>query len=161
MIAFMLVSRIIIPFQHIHSPLSSAIHYIDFSPLASKPTETLGTLFRHLFVLARWHSPAVLVFDNLDKVCAAEVEHADSFRQRHITELFLMQYSSNERLAPSNFRGIMLLATAESQTSVHALLHTLHVFQDVASISPPGRAARKEVCSFHEYRCRVRLKGLE
>lgn len=126
----------------------TAVHYIDFSPLASKPPETLGALFHHLFVLARWHSPAVLVFDNFDKVCAAEVEHADSFRQRHIAELFLLQYSSNARLAPSNFRGIMLLATAESQTSVHALLHTLHVFQDVTSIPPPGREARKEVRSF-------------
>lgn len=125
----------------------SAVHYIDFSPLASKPAQTLGALFRHLFVLARWHSPSVLVFDNLDKVCAAEVEHADSFRQRHITELFLMQYSSNARLAPSNFRGIVLLATAESQTSVHSLLHTLHVFKDIASIPPPGREARKEVGS--------------
>ncbi|KAG2135369.1 P-loop containing nucleoside triphosphate hydrolase protein [Suillus bovinus] len=123
----------------------ASIHYIDFSPLASKPAQTLGALFRHLFVLARWHSPSVLVFDNLDKVCAAEVEHADSFRQRHITELFLMQYSSNARLAPSNFRGIVLLATAENQTSVHSLLHTLHVFKDVASIPPPGREARKEI----------------
>ncbi|KAG2343853.1 AAA-domain-containing protein [Suillus weaverae] len=123
----------------------ASIHYIDFSPLASKPAQTLGALFRHLFVLARWHSPSVLVFDNLDKVCAAEVEHADSFRQRHITELFIMQYSSNARLAPSNFRGIVLLATAESQTSVHSLLHTLHIFKDIASIPPPGRGARKEI----------------
>ncbi|KIK41964.1 hypothetical protein CY34DRAFT_84427 [Suillus luteus UH-Slu-Lm8-n1] len=123
----------------------ASIHYIDFSPLASKPAQALGALFGHLFVLARWHSPSVLVFDNLDKVCAAEVEHAESFRQRHITELFLMQYSSNARLAPSNFRGIVLLATAESQTSVHSLLHTLHVFKDIASIPPPGREARKEI----------------
>ncbi|KAG2125764.1 P-loop containing nucleoside triphosphate hydrolase protein [Suillus clintonianus] len=123
----------------------ASVHYIDFSQLASKPAQTLGALFRHFFVLARWHSPSVLVFDNLDKVCAAEVEHADSFRQRHITELFLMHFSSNERLAPSNFRGIVLLATAESQTSVHSLLHTLHVFKDVASIPPPGREARKEI----------------
>ncbi|KAG2056526.1 AAA-domain-containing protein [Suillus hirtellus] len=123
----------------------ASIHYIDFSPLASKPAQTLGALFRHLFVLARWHSPSVLIFDNFDKVCAAEVEQADSFRQRHITELFLMQYSSNARLAPSNFRGIVLLATAESQTSVHSLLHTLHIFKDVASIPPPGREARKEI----------------
>lgn len=123
----------------------ASVHYIDFSPLASKPPQALGALFGHLFVLARWHSPSVLVFDNFDKVCAAEVEHADSFRQRHITELFLMQYSSNARLAPSNFRGIVLLATAESQTSVHSLLHTLHVFKDIASIPPPGREARKEI----------------
>ncbi|KAG1750462.1 P-loop containing nucleoside triphosphate hydrolase protein [Suillus paluster] len=127
----------------------ASIHYIDFSALASKPAQTLGALFRHLFVLARWHSPSVLVFDNLDKVCTAEVEQADSFHQRHITELFLMHYSSNARLAPSNFRGIVLLATAESQTSVHALLHTLHIFKGVVSIPPPGREARKEILASH------------
>ncbi|KAG1786406.1 P-loop containing nucleoside triphosphate hydrolase protein [Suillus plorans] len=81
----------------------------------------------------------------LDRVCAAEVEHADSFRQRHVTELFLMQFSSNACLAPSNFRGIVLLATAESQTSAHSLLHTPHGFKDAASIPPAEREARKEI----------------
>ncbi|KAG2116274.1 hypothetical protein DEU56DRAFT_919253 [Suillus clintonianus] len=55
-----------------------------------------------------------------------------------------MQYSSNARLAPSNFRGIVLLTTAESQASIHALLHTLHVFKDVTSIPPLRREARKD-----------------
>ncbi|KAG1750425.1 uncharacterized protein EDB91DRAFT_1244003 [Suillus paluster] len=61
----------------------ASIHYIDFSPLSFKPS----VLSCHLFVLARWHSPSILVFDNLEK--------------------------SDARPTPSDFRGIVFLVTAE------------------------------------------------
>ncbi|KAG1829762.1 hypothetical protein EV424DRAFT_1343935 [Suillus variegatus] len=92
-------------------------------------------------MMAQPHHP------HLDRVCAAEVEHVDSFHQQHVTELFLMQFSSNACLAPSNFCGIVLLTTAESQTSAHSLLHTPHVFKDATSIPLPGREVQKEVGS--------------
>lgn len=72
-------------------------------------------------------------------------QHTDSFRSRHITELFIAQYSSGERMVPSNFRGIVMIGTAESQTSLHALVHTLHIFQDIYHLQSPNKDARKEV----------------
>ncbi|KAG8215478.1 P-loop containing nucleoside triphosphate hydrolase protein [Butyriboletus roseoflavus] len=121
------------------------IHYIDFRFYTEKPVATLKALFRYLYEIAAWHRPTVLIFDNLDKVLKAEVEHTDSFRSRHITELFIAQYSSGERMIPSNFRGIVMIGTAESQTSLHALVHTLHIFQEVYHIQSPNRDARKEI----------------
>ncbi|KAN0080194.1 P-loop containing nucleoside triphosphate hydrolase protein [Tylopilus felleus] len=106
-------------------------HYIDFKFYMEKPVATLKALFRYLYEIAAWHRPTVLIFDNLDKVLRAEVEHTDSFRYRHITELFIAQYSSGARMIPSNFRGIVMIGTAESQTSLHALVHTLHIFQEI------------------------------
>ncbi|KIJ64352.1 hypothetical protein HYDPIDRAFT_90732 [Hydnomerulius pinastri MD-312] len=120
-------------------------HYVDFKPYSEKPVETLKTLFRYLYEIACWHRPTVLIFDNLDKVLKAEVEHADSFRSRHITELFIAQYSSGARMIPSNFRRIVMIGTAESQTSLHALAHTLHIFQEIYHIQPPNKDARKEI----------------
>ncbi|KIK98366.1 hypothetical protein PAXRUDRAFT_692364 [Paxillus rubicundulus Ve08.2h10] len=120
-------------------------HYIDFKSYSDKPVATLKALFRYLYEVAAWHRPTVLIFDNLDKVLKAEVEHANSFRSRHITELFVAQYSSGERMIPSNFRAIVMIGTAESQTSLHALVHTLHIFQEVYHIQSPNKDARKEI----------------
>ena len=38
-----------------------------------------------------------------------------------------------------------MIGTAESQTSLHALVHTLHIFQEVYHIQSPNKDARKEV----------------
>ncbi|KIJ18346.1 hypothetical protein PAXINDRAFT_167524 [Paxillus involutus ATCC 200175] len=121
------------------------IHYIDFKSYSDKPVATLKALFRYLYEVAAWHRPTVLIFDNLDKVLKAEVEHTNSFRSRHITELFIAQYSAGERMIPSNFRAIVMIGTAESQTSLHALVHTLHIFQEVYPIQSPNKDARKEI----------------
>ncbi|KAF9238473.1 P-loop containing nucleoside triphosphate hydrolase protein [Melanogaster broomeanus] len=122
------------------------IHYIDFRAYSEKPVATLKALFRYLYEIAAWHRPTVLVFDNLDKVLkAGSRSHANSFRSRHITELFIAQYSSGERMIPSNFRGIVMIGTAESQTSLHSLVHTLHIFQEVYHIQSPNKDARKEI----------------
>lgn len=48
-------------------------------------------------------------------------------------------------MIPSNFRGMVMIGTAESQTSLHALVHTLHIFQEVYHIQSPNKNARKEV----------------
>ncbi|KAF9221776.1 AAA-domain-containing protein [Gyrodon lividus] len=120
-------------------------YYIDFKSYSEKPVATLKVLFRYLYEIAAWHRPTVLIFDNLDKVLKAEVEHVNSFRSRHITELFIAQYSSGERMIPSNFRGIVMIGTAESQTSLHALVHMLHIFQEVYHIQSPSKDARKEI----------------
>ncbi|KAH7922507.1 AAA-domain-containing protein [Leucogyrophana mollusca] len=123
----------------------ASIHYVDLAQYASAPVKTLYALFRYWFQKAAWHCPAVLVFDNLDRVCPPEVEHADSFRTRHITELFITLYAPTARLGPPNFRGIVLLATAESSASVHPLLNVKHVFQEEIPVVAPGREVRKEI----------------
>ncbi|KAH7908843.1 P-loop containing nucleoside triphosphate hydrolase protein [Hygrophoropsis aurantiaca] len=123
----------------------AAIHYVDLAQYTSTPVPTLRALFRHWYEKAVWHCPVILVFDNLDKLIPPEVEHADSFRTRHIAELFVMFYARTARLAPPNFRGIVMLATAASSTGVHPLLNVKHVFQEEVSIAAPGRAIRKEI----------------
>ncbi|KAF8553261.1 AAA-domain-containing protein [Imleria badia] len=135
-------------------------HYIDFRFYTEKPVATLKALFRYLYEIAAWHRPTVLIFDNLDKVLRAEVEHTDSFRYRHITELFIAQYSSGARMIPSNFRGIVMIGTAESQTSLHALVHTLHIFQEVYHIQSPSKDARKEILATLVERLRMNSPGV-
>ncbi|KAJ8696655.1 Peroxisome biosynthesis protein pex1 [Pleurotus ostreatus] len=123
------------------------IHYIDLSRYTEKPIATLKALFRHAYEKAAWHKPSILIMDNLDKILSAELEHADSFRSRHLTELFLHQYSAASRMATSNFRGIVLIATASSTTGLHPLISKSHIFEEEVHVKPPNKFARRDILS--------------
>lgn len=73
-----------------------------------------------------------------------DVQHADSFRTRHLTEIFLSIFSSTSahELAP-DLSGIILIATAESQSALHPLLSSSHLFKQSVHLKPPDRNARK------------------
>lgn len=73
------------------------------------------------------------------------LQHADSFRTRHIAELFLALYSNTARAVAANSRGVVLLATAASTAALHPLVNSAHVFEDVVSVTAPNKNARKEV----------------
>lgn len=140
----------------------SDTQYIDVSRYADQPIPVVKTLFRHWFNKAAWHRPSILVFDNLDKLLSAESEvnvlsgdrpqaadstqHADSFRTRHVTEIFVSMYSSSARTTTQNTRGILLLATATSAAAIHPLVNSVHIFQDVVNLKPPDKNARRDVC---------------
>jgi peroxin-1 len=74
-------------------------------------------------------------------------QHADSFRSRHLTEIFLTLFSSGARTAPLNCRGIVLMATAESTASLHSLINAFHIFKEVIHVSPPNKEGRRDVGS--------------
>ena len=78
------------------------------------------------------------------------IKHTDSFRSRHITELFLREFGSSMRTAAPNARGIILLASATSKQALHPNLHLLHTFQEVVNLKPPNKDARKEVHSLYD-----------
>ncbi|KAI0249217.1 P-loop containing nucleoside triphosphate hydrolase protein [Lactifluus subvellereus] len=120
--------------------------YVDVSRYTEKPVQTLRTQFQFWLDKAMWHRPSVLVFDNLEKLLGAELEHADSFRTRHLTETFLSVFSSASahEVAP-DLSGIVLIATAESQAALHPLLSATHLFKQVVHLKPPDKNARKQI----------------
>ncbi|EIW74842.1 AAA-domain-containing protein [Coniophora puteana RWD-64-598 SS2] len=124
------------------------VHKIDLEAYASKPVKALKELFHYAYAKVAWHRPAVLVFENVDKVMGAEKENEDSFRTRNITELFVAQFSSTARQFAPDTRGIVMLATAQSHAGVHPLLSTKHLWRGVWALMPPGRDARKAVSLF-------------
>ncbi|KAF8895717.1 P-loop containing nucleoside triphosphate hydrolase protein [Gymnopilus junonius] len=123
------------------------LHYVDTSKLSEQPISSVKTQFNFWFDTCAWHRPSILILDDLDKLLSAEVEHADSFRSRHLTEIFLNIFGSSARTAPFNFRGIIILATAESTSSIHPLINTAHVFKEVVHVTPPNKEARRDILS--------------
>jgi peroxin-1 len=75
-----------------------------------------------------------------------DVQHADSFRTRHLTEIFLSIFSSASahELVP-DMSGIILIATAESQSALHPLLSSSHMFKQTMHLNPPDKNARKQI----------------
>ncbi|KAI9462642.1 AAA-domain-containing protein [Russula earlei] len=127
---------------HVHA----FVIFVDFSRFTEKPVHTLRTQFQFWLDKAMWHRPSVLVFDNIDKLLGTELEHTDSFRTRHLTETFLSIFSSASahELAP-DMSGIVLIATAESQSALHPLLSVSHLFKQVVHLKPPDKNARKQI----------------
>ncbi|KAI0032780.1 AAA-domain-containing protein [Vararia minispora EC-137] len=111
--------------------------YIDLARYKDKPVRVLRELFTYWRDKAAWHRPSVLVLDNLDSVVPAEVEHVDSFRFRHAAESFISIFA--------RACGVVLLATAQNQQTLHPSLNTAHVFKKVVALRPPDRDARKQI----------------
>ncbi|KAF9453962.1 AAA-domain-containing protein [Macrolepiota fuliginosa MF-IS2] len=123
------------------------IHYVDVSKYTDTPISTMKNLFSYWFEKAAWNKPSVIILDNLDRLLSAEVEHADSFRSRQLTEVFLSTYSSAARTAAANCYGIIMIATAASTSSIHSLLNNMHLFKEVVHVQPPNKDARRDILS--------------
>ncbi|KAL1746204.1 P-loop containing nucleoside triphosphate hydrolase protein [Schizophyllum fasciatum] len=117
--------------------------YADAATLSEKPISAIKAQFDYWFDKAMWHRPSILILDNLDKLLSAELEHADSFRTRHIVELFISRLSPASRCAPLNSRGVLLLGTASSTAALHPLLMQSQIFAETYNVMPPNKEARK------------------
>ncbi|KAI0631588.1 AAA-domain-containing protein [Trametes polyzona] len=119
--------------------------YVDLSRFSGSPVAKVRSHMKYWLEKAAWHKPSLLVLDNIDKLMGTELEHADSFHTRHITEIFLALYGSSARSAAPNASGIVVIAAAESQAALHPLLNSSHIFKEVVHLKPPSKDARKEV----------------
>ncbi|CAL1715282.1 unnamed protein product [Somion occarium] len=118
---------------------------VDLAQYVASPIPKIKTLLNYWFEKAHWHRPSVIVFDNMDKLMAAEQEHAESFRQRHITELFIHYYSSSFRTVQPDATGLVFIASAESKAALHPNLMATHMFKETVHLQPPGKDERKEM----------------
>ncbi|CAG8433869.1 7006_t:CDS:10 [Diversispora eburnea] len=89
---------------------------------------------------AAWHTPSILLFDDLDKLIPAEVEHVDSFRFRQLAECFF--HVASKMLKKHR---ITILATAQQSSSIHSFLTTSHLFSEIAQLNPPTKTERCEI----------------
>ncbi|KAL1943757.1 hypothetical protein VTO73DRAFT_4202 [Trametes versicolor] len=124
---------------------SSVTLYVDLSRFSGSPVAKVRTHMKYWMEKAAWRKPSLLILDNIDKLMGTELEHADSFHTRHITELFLALFGSSSRSAAPNASRVVLLAAAESQAALHPLLNSSHIFKEVVHLKPPSKDARKEV----------------
>ncbi|KIV94394.1 hypothetical protein PV10_02163 [Exophiala mesophila] len=106
--------------------------------------ETLTRLFMSASWCARLGGQAVVVLDDLDKICPVETELQvgnDNGRSRQITEILcsiIRQYCSIHS-------GVALLATAQSKDALNSIIIGGHVIGDIVAIKAPTKEIRRDV----------------
>ncbi|KIY53996.1 AAA-domain-containing protein [Fistulina hepatica ATCC 64428] len=123
------------------------VYHVDACTYAQKPVPQVKSLMQYWYDKARWHRPSILVLDNLDALISVELEHADSFRSRQLAAIFTAIFSSAAKSTSPDTRGMILLATASSSTSLHPILTQSHVFKATVHIRSLNRDSRKEILS--------------
>lgn len=116
--------------------------YVKCAQLVNLRIPQLKARLEEEFTAAAWYAPSLIIFDDLDHLIPAEVEHIDSFRSLHMANLFSSIASKASRNS-----GIIILATAKAPESLHAQLSQSHFFSERITLIAPNKEARKEILS--------------
>jgi peroxin-1 len=109
-----------------------------------KVKEILTKVFMSAAWCARLGGQAVVVLDDLDKICPVETELQvgnDNGRSLQITELLcsiVRQYCSVQS-------GVSLLATAQSKEALHNLIIGGHIVGDIIALKAPSKEDRRMI----------------
>ena len=109
-----------------------------------KIKETLSKLFMSAAWCSRMGGQAVVVLDDLDKICPVETELQvgnDNGRSLQITEILcsvVRQYCSAQS-------GVSLLATAQSKEALHNLIIGGHIVGDIVALKAPDKEDRRVI----------------
>ncbi|KAK3989143.1 putative PEX1 peroxisomal biogenesis factor 1 [Cladorrhinum sp. PSN332] len=106
--------------------------------------ETLNRLFMAASWGARLGGKAVVILDDLDKLCPAETELQvgnNNARARQISEAIcamVKQYCGRDS-------NVVLLATCQGKESLHNVLVGGHIVRDIVDLSAPDKATRRQI----------------
>ncbi|KAF3912144.1 hypothetical protein ABW21_db0205865 [Orbilia brochopaga] len=117
---------------------------ISCAKFADERLQNIKDTFSRAIAEAKWFSPTVIVFDDLDRLIPAEVEHADSTRSRYIAEAF----GKVVRDLKSSVRGpgnVVILATVQAKESVNSLIVGGHIFREIITLKAPNKDGRRKV----------------
>ena len=109
---------------------------------------TIKETLNHLFMSASWGARlggrAIVVLDDLDRLCPVETELQvgnDNGRSRQVSEIvcsMVRQYCTRES-------GVVLLGTAEGKDSLNSVVVSGHVVRDIVELAAPDKEARRRV----------------
>ena len=109
---------------------------------------TIKEIVNRIFLTASWGARfggrALVVLDDLDKVCPVETELQvgdDNSRSRLVSELIC---SAVRRHCSAN-SGVTLLATAQSKESVNNVVIGGHIFRKISSLKAPSKDVRRRL----------------
>ncbi|MCO5599777.1 hypothetical protein L7F22_053884 [Adiantum nelumboides] len=117
--------------------------YIDCTPHSEERLSSMRALFDQWLASAVWHSPTLLILDNLDRIMPADQEHVDSPRSAQIAEALMHRI----REVASQY-SIFVLATAQSNLSINKVYSTHHIFGENVELKAPMKEGRRDILSF-------------
>ena len=109
---------------------------------------TIKDTINRIFMAASWGArlggKALVIFDDLDKLCPVETELQvgnDNGRSRQISELVC----ATVRQYCSAGSGVVLLTTAESKETLHNVIIGGHIVREILSLKAPNKDARRQI----------------
>lgn len=127
-----------------HTLYYSCRNLVNDETRISTIKETLTRLFMSATWGARLGGKAIVVLDDLDRLCPAETELQvgnDNGRSRQISELICTiakQYCTRDT-------GVVLLATAEGKDTLNGTIVSGHVVREIVDLKAPDKEARRRV----------------
>ncbi|KAK6538122.1 Peroxisome biosynthesis protein pex1 [Orbilia ellipsospora] len=117
---------------------------ISCAKFADERLQNIKDTLSRAIAEAKWFSPTVIVFDDLDRMIPAEVEHADSTRSRYIAEAFgkTIRDLKSSVLGTGN---VVILATVQAKESVNSLVVGGHIFREIITLKAPNKLGRRKV----------------
>ncbi|KHN96341.1 ATPase, AAA-type, core [Metarhizium album ARSEF 1941] len=130
-----------------HSIYFSCRKLVNDETRISTIKETLTRIFMSASWGARLGGRAVVVLDDLDKLCPVETELQvgnDNGRSRQVSETI----RSIVRQFCTRDGGIVLLATAAGKDSLNNVVVSGHVIREIVELKAPDREARRRVMEY-------------
>ena len=139
--------------QIAHQLRSSCLYYTSYFSCRKLVTDetrtsTIKDTIARIFMAASWGTrlggKALIILDDLDKLCPAETELQvgnDNGRSRQISELIC----SIVRQFCSAGSSVVVLATAESKESLNNVIIGGHVVKEILNLKAPGKDARRQI----------------
>ncbi|KAG7007209.1 protein csx2 [Physcia stellaris] len=136
-----------------HQLRSSHLYYVSYLSCRKLVTDdtrvsTIKDAITRIFMAASWGArsggKALVILDDLDKLCPVETELQvgnDNGRSRQISEL-LCSTVGQFCFAGS---GVVLLATSESKESLNNVIIGGHVVREILSLKAPEKDARRQI----------------
>lgn len=130
--------------QLFHTTYFSCRSLVNDESRISTVKETLNRVFMGASWGARLGGKALVVLDDLDRLCPAETELQvgnDNGRSRQISEAIC----SLVRQYCGQGSSITLLATAQGKNSLHNVLVGGHLVREIVALRAPDKAARRTI----------------
>jgi len=108
---------------------------------------TIKETFTRIFMNASWGArlggKAIVILDDLDKLCPVEteLEQSENGRSRQISEglcAVVRQYCDRDS-------GVVILATAQAKESLHNVIIGGHVVREIVGLKAPNKEARRRI----------------
>lgn len=123
--------------------------YLSCRKLVTDETRvsTIKETFNRVFMTASWGArlggKAIVILDDLDKLCPVEteLEVSENGRSRQISEgvcATVRQYCGRDS-------GVVLLATAQAKESLHNVIVGGHVVREIVGLKAPNKEGRRRV----------------
>ncbi|KAG7891181.1 hypothetical protein KL905_001005 [Ogataea polymorpha] len=113
---------------------------INCETISNDNFHAIKTLLEEAVKEVNWHSPSVLVLENLDSLIPQEMEHGDSGLSRQVSEFLV-----NSLKVLTRERAISLLCSSKSKEALNATVFQTHLIQQEFSLKAPDKELRKEL----------------